>query len=426
MLRVHHQHPLFSTSGSLLSTALIAILVATCALARDTLATPQRRIDTLCNSSSSGDPNITIGPGPSSLFEIIGSINQNKGTKIVLDAGVPALSVQISMTAPWQSILRMLMDQQNLGSLCYEDNIVLIKRLSDIAENAGQRRFSTPTVREIFKLHYLPIQVGPADLANQVDGPSHDSVQALEEAIRAIIRADGDPRSEIVPIAGSNEFLMSARPDLIEEVRRLVRELDRPRRQILVRVVLYSIKEKYLRPGSGYYLITGNPPLNYDTSSFLRELSSAQESGIVTVFARPVGVLLDGASIDLTAGSEIPITDQSLRFIRASRIVRVRPRVTETTDGAVDVVNVNVQVENNRVDTSTEKSRGLEAVDRQEIRTTLRLRNGQTAVFGGLSDRNKVVTRTPVLSSIPWLGQLFDRRKRETLFCALSVEVLPE
>jgi hypothetical protein len=111
--------------------------------------------DVLCNTKSEGDPTVTIGQETRTLFDLIWKINADKQTKLVLDSNVPTVAIQILMTAPWTSILRMVMDQWNLGSICCDDDIVLIKPLSEITINAEQKRRSAPLVREVFKLRYL-------------------------------------------------------------------------------------------------------------------------------------------------------------------------------------------------------------------------------------------------------------------------------
>jgi type IV pilus assembly protein PilQ len=234
----------------------------------------------------------------------------------------------------------------------------------------------------------------------------------------------------------------------------LIERVDHPRYQIHLKAILYSVDEKRLRrSGSRYSAIMGNANqtnflqavgtsaasesnailgiLNFDdTATFLEQLARAQRHDVVRVLARPFGVVFDDDTISFDAGIQVPIAlpseSDKLRFVMASRILRINPQVGESFDGKIDFVTLNIQVENNVVDKSSGKYKGLPGIDRQSIQTILRLRDGQTAVFGGLTDpTDKVLSRTPFLSSIPGLGDLFKHRKNETLYCALTIQVLP-
>jgi type IV pilus assembly protein PilQ len=93
---------------------------------------------------------------------------------------------------------------------------------------------------------------------------------------------------------------------------------------------------------------------------------------------------------------------------------------------------VNIQLENNSVDTSLGTFNGVPGVNRQSLQTVLRLGDGETVVIGGLAADQVAnsVSKVPGLSAIPLFGNLFKRRanqeNRDRLYFAITVEVIPQ
>src|SRR5439155_25163347 len=110
----------------------------------------------------------------------------------------------------------------------------------------------------------------------------------------------------------------------------------------------------------------------------------------------PFGIVSDGDTFDLVAGTQIPVVTTTIaggapfqsgtvQVIEASRIARITPQVAETEDGKPGFVTLEIQLENNSVDTSLRTFTGVPGVHRQSLQTVLRLRNGETGMVGGLA-----------------------------------------
>ena len=181
----------------------------------------------------------------------------------------------------------------------------------------------------------------------------------------------------------------------------------------------------------------------FGTAQFAYQLTLAQQSGAVNIQSRPFGIVSDGDTFDLVAGTQIPVVTTTIaggapfqsgqvQFIEASRIARITPQVAENEQGQPNFVTLNIQLENNSVDTSLGTFNGVPGVNRQSLQTVLRLRNGETVVIGGLAadqvsnSRSKV----PGLGDIPAIGNLFKRKQnqenRDRLYFAITVEVIPQ
>jgi general secretion pathway protein D len=67
-------------------------------------------------------------------------------------------------------------------------------------------------------------------------------------------------------------------------------------------------------------------------------------------------------------------------------------------------------------------------ISTRSVQTQLLLKDGQTVVLGGLTDRQREVTQAgmPVLSSIPLIGGLFGRTTRKTVETELFLFITPQ
>jgi Flp pilus assembly secretin CpaC len=352
-----------------------------------------------------------------------------------------------------------------------------------------------------------PTAGGRANLAGQTQSSNGATIQSLEDAIRDILKAGGDARGEARRVPGRNELLVAATQQQMDEIRDLISRVDRPGYQVKISALVYTANENRLRDiGSQLSVVVGNTantniagattlpnvstssgsgsgtsngqgvagvnpggipglatgmrqPSNglgatnpvatfggsvlFGTAQFAYQLTLAQQSGAVNIQSRPFGIVSDGDTFDLVAGTQIPVVTTTIaggapfqsgqvQFIEASRIARITPQVAENEQGQPNFVTLNIQLENNSVDTSLGTFNGVPGVNRQSLQTVLRLRNGETVVIGGLAadqvsnSRSKV----PGLGDIPAIGNLFKRKQnqenRDRLYFAITVEVIPQ
>jgi type IV pilus assembly protein PilQ len=470
-------------------------------------AQPEPR-KTLCDSAYHGE-NLSItneSNRPLSLLTLVNRLNEAYSANIVLDYDVQETPVRLTITnAPWTSILRTLLDLNDLDMVCLDGGIVQIAKRTKIASMGDLRRRSAPIVREVFKLKYLQQTAGArANLAGQTQTTNGATIQSLEDAIRDILKAGGDPRGEARRVPGRNQLLVAATAEQMQDIRDLIARVDRPGYQVKISALVYTANENRLRDiGSQLAIVVGNSsgtnlgggttlpnsntgsgsggdnqqpsglnpggipglasgmrvPTNalgaanplatfgvtsvFGTAQFAYQLTLAQQKGAVNIQSRPFGIVADGDTFDLVAGTQIPVVTTTIaggapfqsgqvQFIEASRIARITPQVAEDETGKPNYVTLNIQLENNSVDTSLGTFNGVPGVNRQSLQTVLRLGDRETVVIGGLA-ADQVAnseSRVPGLSAIPLLGNLFKRRanqeNRDRLYFAITVEVIPQ
>ena len=474
-----------------------------------TSSTPESR-KTLCDPAYHGE-NITItneSNRPLSLLTLVNRLNEAYSANLVLDYDVQETPVRLTISnAPWTSILRTLLDLNDLDMVCLDGGIVQIAKRSKIASMGDLRRRSAPIIREVFRLRYLQQTAGArANLAGQTQATNGATIQSLEDAIRDILKAGGDPRGEARRVPGRNQLLVAATREQMEDIRDLIARVDRPGYQVKISALVYTANENRLRDiGSQLAIVVGNsratnlagattlpnsttnagsgtgsdnsqptglnpggiPGLGsgmrvpgnglgaanplatfgvtslFGTAQFAYQLTLAQQKGVVNIQSRPFGIVADGDTFDLVAGTQIPVVTTTIaggapfqsgqvQFIEASRIARITPQVAEDETGKPNYVTLNIQLENNSVDTSLGTFNGVPGVNRQSLQTVLRLGDGETVVIGGLAADQVAnsVSKVPGLSGIPILGNLFKRRanqeNRDRLYFAITVEVIPQ
>lgn len=480
---------------------------------------PQQPRGSLCASQFRGE-DITItneSNRPISLLSFINKLNDAYGANIVLDYDVQDVPVRVNITsAPWTSVLRTLLDLNDLDLVCLDGRIVQIAKRSKIAQMEDGRRKMAPLVREVFKLRYLqPTAGGRVNLAGVTQASAGATIQSIEEAIRAILKAGGDSRGEARRVPGRNEIFVAATRDQMAEIRGLVERVDRPGYQVLIKALVYTANENRLRDiGSQLSLIVGNggqsnlggfttlprstqgnnssgngsgngaangngsnssfglnpggvpslgdgfrqptgslggaSPLGtfgvsgvFGTAQLAYQLTLAQQRGVINIQSRPFGIVSDGDTFDLVAGTQIPVVTTTIaggapfqsgnvQFIEASRIARITPQVAETEDGKPGFVTLQIQLENNSVDTSLGTFNGVPGVNRQSLQTVMRLRNGETAIVGGLAADtvSNATSKVPGIGDLPIIGNLFKRKtnqeNRDRLYFAITVEVISQ
>ena len=121
--------------------------------------------------------------------------------------------------------------------------------------------------------------------------------------------------------------------------------------------------------------------------------------------------------------TDAPLRDQIIQFKDVGTRLTVRPTISE--DG---YVTLRVAQEVNAA--TAEVAFDAPVISTRTIQTQLLVRDGQTAVLGGLADRQQDQTRAgvPLLSSLPLIGGLFGRQTSRTteteLFVFLSPRVI--
>ena len=159
-------------------------------------------------------------------------------------------------------------------------------------------------------------------------------------------------------------------------------------------------------------------------------LTAAEERGQLKIISSPRIATLDNTQATIRQGISIPISVVSslgvnTQFFNAELALQVTPQVTQ--DGNV---NLAVNITKNEPNFSQTGANGNPTIERKEATTQLLVRDGDTAVIGGIYTRNasQDFKKVPVLADIPFLGWLFKNRtvvdKRTELILFITPRII--
>lgn len=182
-------------------------------------------------------------------------------------------------------------------------------------------------------------------------------------------------------------------------------------------------------PGAGMYQILGE---NYEVT-----LRAIAQAGKARVLSRPSILARNNQPATITVGQQVPLITNvrydtfgnainSVTYQDVGVILRVTPFITSD-----DMVEMIVQPEISSVDTSTSVpiSTGVNApvINIRAADTVAVTPNGQTVIIGGLLANTKASSESkiPVLGDIPLLGNLFKRRVQTGADTELMIFLTP-
>ena len=308
---------------------------------------------------------------------------------------------------------------------------------------------------------------------NQRLGPLQDAHQDpfdpfQEEEPRRGVEGQFDVEAD----AGMNALIVRTSPRNFEAIQRLIADADRPRPQVLIKVLIAEVtltdelkfgvegfwENKMTVPGGDKGtnrfdtdMAVGTEGLTYLLSGdeFQATLNMFAKDGRLEVLATPRILVLDNQTASIDVGKEVPIvtssqvtqqgnTINSIQYERVGILLEVTPHINP--DGIVtmairpEISDVASEAESVQISEGTTSPTFIV----NSADTTVAVRNGMTVVIGGLirETTDDTVEKVPILGDIPILGWLFTNKvqkkvKRElmiflTPYVAFTVDELEE
>lgn len=304
----------------------------------------------------------------------------------------------------------------------------------------------------------------PATLSQQLAQNRQSSFNALAtppgSAPGAIIAQSATLTGEttIVPDASTNSLLIRANPGDYELISAAVKELDVRPLEALIEVIVAEVsRDRSLEFGVDIGLpdahLPGHPNTTYSGTQqgltagdaslhvlgiggdpdFEATIRAAASHGDVTIVSRPRVIAANNEEAQILVGSQRPFVqvsralptdgaarDQVVEYKDVGTKLSVRPTIS--SDGYVTL-----QVSQEVSAATAETQFNAPVISTRSVQTRLLLKDGQTVVIGGLTDRQHDVTQTgiPVLSSIPLIGGLFGTASRHTTETELYLFITP-
>jgi general secretion pathway protein D len=277
--------------------------------------------------------------------------------------------------------------------------------------------------------------------------PPSDPPQGGSPGAAGALSAD----NAIIPDPGSNSLLVRGTSMDSTLVQEAVRALDVRPLQVLIEVIIAEVrKDRSLSYGLDVVVpqttVPAHPSVSVGGSqaglglgdfalrvmrqgprSLDATLRAAASRGDARILSRPILLAINNESAEILVGSQRPFVqvqrslptdapsrDQVVQYRDVGTRLLVRPTIS--ADG---FIALQVTQEVNAATSETQFDAPI--ISTRTVQTRLVVRDSQTVVLGGLSDRQRDNSQrgVPFLSAIPWVGGLFGqsvRRATETEF----------
>ncbi|WP_426116100.1 type IV pilus secretin PilQ [Pseudomonas sp. DSP3-2-2] len=339
---------------------------------------------------------------------------------------------------PWDQALDLVLktkglDKRKIG------NVLLVAPADEIAARERQEMESLKQIAELAPLRRELLQVNYAKAAD---------IAKLFQSVTSA-EAKADERGSITVDDRTNNIIAYQTQDRLDELRRIVSQLDIPVRQVMIeaRIVEATVGyDKALGVRWGGSSTNGNFTANGGTAtsstttgqstsapyvdlgasgatsgigiSFLTdnttldlELSAMEKTGNGEIVSQPKVVTSDKETAKILKGTEIPYQESSssgatsVSFKEASLSLEVTPQITPDNR-----IIMEVKVTKDEPD-YLNMVNGVPPIKKNEVNAKVLVSDGETIVIGGVfsNTQSKTVDKVPFLGDVPYLGRLFRR-----------------
>ncbi|WP_371180292.1 secretin N-terminal domain-containing protein [Thermus sp. NMX2.A1] len=342
---------------------------------------------------------------------------------------VPGIVVQ---TVPGQPVLSVRGTEKQLSEV--ENLLAQIDRAPEQGPPVFQRSYqlSNAKAADLAKVLQEALQ------ARQAQAPQG---QAQPQAPTRQATVVADERTNTLIVTGTQEDLA-----LVEG---LIPKLDQAVPQVNLRVRIQEVQSNFSRNlGLKWNTIAGGNvaasildtglSLIFDSTrslaalNIIATLEALQRQGLSRALRDVNQTVLNNQTARLQSGETFLIrrvvNNQVERVpFDIGIIVEVTPQIT--ADGQI-LLNIKAEVSGNVQRNPVDGD--VDRFTKQVVTTTLRVRDGQTVVLGGLTsqENNQVQQGVPLLMDIPLIGELFKQRTQETtdreLLVVITADILKE
>lgn len=221
-----------------------------------------------------------------------------------------------------------------------------------------------------------------------------------------------------------NRVVISGDSVLQRRAARLAREVDVAAPQVLFEVRVADVEplddQSNVGLQFGGYDLSGQPISGAATYAFAQNslainarINALVSEGHAQILATPKLLTLNNHEADLLIGETYPVVyydlragGQQVQFVDIGVKLRLTPTI-----GADGSITAEIHPEYSAIETFVG---GYPVLANRRVDSTLRVRNGETIVLGGLLREidSETITRLPGLAGIPILGKVFQNRQR--------------
>ncbi len=368
---------------------------------------------------------------------------------------------------PWDQALDLVLKTKGLDKR-QVGNVLMVAPAAEIAARERQEIETNKQLEELAPLQTEYIRVLYANASELFSLFQSSAASDGAESTGSIL----SPRGQVIVDERTNSLLVTETPQKIEEIRRLLRLIDVPVRQVMIesRIVVANsdfAQDLGIKWGGAIASNNEDPSsiasgsltsnviaretgtlvfpealvvdlgvqqagatsfaVDYvsDRLNLTAELSALESNGEGEVVSQPKVITGDKQQATIKSGQQVPYLESSssgrttVKFKDAVLKLDVTPNITPDDRIIMDLV-INQDEVGGFI--NGEFNSQIPIIDTTELVTQVLVDNGETIVLGGVFQLQDLtsVTKTPFLGDIPYLGRLFRRtsqskEKTETL-----------
>ncbi|KDD69883.1 type IV pilus secretin PilQ [Pseudomonas mandelii] len=365
---------------------------------------------------------------------------------------------------PWDQALDLVLktkglDKRKIG------NVLLVAPADEIAARERQELESQKQIADLAPLRRELLQVNYAKAAD---------IAKLFQSVTSA-EAKADERGSITVDERTNNIIAYQTQDRLDELRRIVAQLDIPVRQVMIEARIVEANVDYdkslgvrwggslqnkgnwntsgVSNGANASSTIGTPGSTSTNSPFVDmgtaantsglgiafitdnvlldlELTAMEKTGNGEIVSQPKVVTSDKETAKILKGTEIPYQEASssgatsVSFKEASLSLEVTPQITPDNR-----IIMEVKVTKDEPD-YLNKVQDVPPIKKNEVNAKVLVNDGETIVIGGVfsNTQSKVVDKVPFLGDVPYLGRLFRRdvvsEKKSELLVFLTPRIM--
>lgn len=340
---------------------------------------------------------------------------------------------------PWDQALDLVLKTKGLDKRKV-GNVLLVAPADEIAARERQELEAQKQISELAPLRRELIQVNYAKAADIAKLFSSVTGGAAAPGVAAA--AQGENRGSITVDDRTNSIIAYQTQDRLDELRRIVAQLDIPVRQVMIEARIVEANVDYTKElgvnwsgslsGHGNFDVSGGTnstgntfvdlgasnttptsgiSIGFTTSNTILDLqlNAMEKTGNGEVVSQPKVVTSDKETAKILKGSEIPYQEASssgatsVSFKEAALSLEVTPQITPDNR-----IIMEVKVNKDEPDYANALN-GVPPIKKNEVNAKVLVNDGETIVIGGVfsNTQTKSTAKVPFLGDVPMIGRLF-------------------
>ncbi|MGO3396667.1 MAG: DNA uptake porin HofQ [Serratia proteamaculans] len=359
---------------------------------------------------------------------------------VVTAAGVGGnLTLRLD-NVPWRQALTVILRMGKL-SMTLEGNVMMVSPEPNEQEKQRQKL----ALAQKQPLHSVTLPLSHADAQEIVENLNAQGSLLLSE------------RGSVVADKRTNAVLIRDTAPVVALLTQRIAEMDTPLAQVQLAAHIVTINSESLRelgvrwglasderPAKSWQMDGFNVGLPLDRSAVSAgfhlariggrlldlELMALEQENRVEIIASPRLLTANLQTASIKQGTEIPYEVNSgssgatsMEFKEAVLGMEVTPKVLPNGR-----ITLTLQISQNMPGRSISRAAGETlAIDKQEIKTQVTLKDGETVVLGGVFQRHSAegADKVPGISDVPLLGSLFKQSSKQHKRRELVIFITP-